>query len=212
MNKDFYPHRSALYMPGSNERALEKAKTLSADLFIFDFEDAVSPENKEMARELVSRVLTKQKGEYGQKKIITRVNSIDTIWGQLDIECCSFDDLVKLSDAITLHVPLNQDTQNLFSKKEFEKMKKGSFIINTSRGGIIKESELLKYLKNGHLGGAMIDVFESEPVKDSKSFSDIPNLILTPHIAGLTSESNVRVSQTITEQILSFLDNGGGQI
>jgi len=70
----------------------------------------------------------------------------------------------------------------------------------------------LKYLKNGHLGGAMIDVFESEPVKDSKSFSDIPNLILTPHIAGLTSESNVRVSQTITDQILSFLDNGGRQI
>ena len=136
----------------------------------------------------------------------------DEIWEQLNVECCSFDDLINQSDAITLHIPLNKDTRNLFGKKEFEKMKKGSFIINTSRGGIIKESELLKYLKNGHLGGAMIDVFESEPVKDSKSFSDIPNLILTPHIAGLTSESNVRVSQTITDQILSFLDNGGRQI
>jgi len=136
----------------------------------------------------------------------------DEMWGQLDVECCSFDDLINRSDAITLHVPLNQDTLNLFSKKEFEKMKRGSFIINTSRGGIIKESELLKYLKNGHLGGAMIDVFESEPVKDSKSFLDIPNLILTPHIAGLTNESNVRVSQTIADQILSFLDNGGRQI
>tara|TARA_B100001250_G_C19791872_1_gene786901 strand:+ start:1159 stop:2037 length:879 start_codon:yes stop_codon:yes gene_type:complete len=103
MNKDFYPHRSALYMPGSNERALEKAKTLSADLFIFDFEDSVSPEKKEMARDLISRVLTKQKGEYGQKKIITRVNSIDTKWGQLDIEAlenCQTDGILfpKVND------------------------------------------------------------------------------------------------------------------
>ncbi len=86
MNKDFYPHRSALYMPGSNERALEKAKTLLADLFIFDFEDAVSPENKEKARDLVLNVLTNKKSEYGQKKILTRVNSIDTEWGRLDLE------------------------------------------------------------------------------------------------------------------------------
>ncbi len=86
MNKDFYPHRSALYMPGSNERALEKVKTLSADLFIFDFEDAVSPENKEKARSLVANVLTNKKAEYGQKKVITRVNSIDTEWGRRDLE------------------------------------------------------------------------------------------------------------------------------
>ena len=86
MNKDFYPHRSALYMPGSNERALEKAKTLSADLFIFDFEDAVSPENKEKARNLVANVLTNKKADYGQKKVITRVNSIDSEWGRLDLE------------------------------------------------------------------------------------------------------------------------------
>ena len=86
MNKDFYPHRSALYMPGSNERALEKAKTLSADLFIFDFEDAVSPENKQKARNLVANVLTHKKADYGQKKVITRVNSIESEWGRLDLE------------------------------------------------------------------------------------------------------------------------------
>ena len=86
MNKDFYPHRSALYMPGSNERALEKAKTLSADLFIFDFEDAVSPENKQKARNLVANVLTNKKADYSQKKVITRVNSIESEWGRLDLE------------------------------------------------------------------------------------------------------------------------------
>ena len=84
---EFYPHRSALYMPGSNERALEKAKSLSADLFIFDMEDAVSPENKERARELILKVLSNEKADYKGKKILTRTNSMDTVWAEKDLEC-----------------------------------------------------------------------------------------------------------------------------
>ena len=84
---EFYPHRSALYMPGSNERALEKAKSLSADLFIFDMEDAVSPDNKERARELILNVLANEKADYREKKILTRINSMDTVWADMDLEC-----------------------------------------------------------------------------------------------------------------------------
>ena len=84
---EFYPHRSALYMPGSNERALEKAKSLSADLFIFDMEDAVSPDNKERARDLILNVLANEKADYREKKIITRINSMDTAWANMDLEC-----------------------------------------------------------------------------------------------------------------------------
>ncbi len=84
---EFYPHRSALYMPGSNERALEKAKSLSADLFIFDMEDAVSPDNKERARDLILNVLSNQKADYRGKKILTRINSMDTVWASMDLEC-----------------------------------------------------------------------------------------------------------------------------
>ena len=84
---EFYPHRSALYMPGSNERALKKAKSLSADLFIFDMEDAVSPENKERARELILKVLSNEKADYKGKKILTRVNAMDTVWAETDLEC-----------------------------------------------------------------------------------------------------------------------------
>ena len=84
---EFYPHRSALYMPGSNERALEKAKSLSADLFIFDMEDAVSPDNKERARDLILNVLSNEKAEYRGKKILTRINSMDTVWANMDLEC-----------------------------------------------------------------------------------------------------------------------------
>ena len=84
---EFYPHRSALYMPGSNERALEKAKSLPADLFIFDMEDAVSPDNKERARDLILHVLSNEKADYGGKKILTRINSMDTVWANMDLEC-----------------------------------------------------------------------------------------------------------------------------
>ena len=84
---EFYPHRSALYMPGSNERALEKAKSLSADLFIFDMEDAVSPDNKERARHLILNVLSNEKAGYRGKKILTRINSMDTVWANMDLEC-----------------------------------------------------------------------------------------------------------------------------
>ena len=84
---EFYPHRSALYMPGSNERALEKAKSLSADLFIFDMEDAVSPDNKERARDLILNVLSNEKDGYRGKKILTRINSMDTVWANMDLEC-----------------------------------------------------------------------------------------------------------------------------
>ena len=84
---EFYPHRSALYMPGSNERALEKAKSLSADLFILDMEDAVSPDNKERARNLILNVLSNEKDDYRGKKILTRINSMDTVWANMDLEC-----------------------------------------------------------------------------------------------------------------------------
>jgi (S)-sulfolactate dehydrogenase len=137
------------------------------------------------------------------------ISDDDDLWNDLNIECCSFEDLVHRADAITLHVSLNQETHNLFGEEEFKKMQKGSFIINTSRGGIVNEGDLLKYLKNGHLGGAMLDVFENEPIKDSTLFSGLKNLILTPHIAGLTVESNVRVSQTISDKVLDFLISEG---
>ncbi len=158
----------------------------------------------------IGRIVAENAGTMGMNLIGNdiEISDDDKIWGDLNIECCSFEDLIQRSNAITLHIPLNQETYNLFSEDVFKKMPKGSFIINTSRGGIVNESDLLKYLKNRHLGGAMLDVFENEPIKDSTLFSGLKNLILTPHIAGLTVESNVRVSQSISDKILDFLISG----
>ena len=124
---------------------------------------------------------------------------------EIAVEKVCLDELLRISDFITLHVPLTKNTRNLFGEREFEKMQNGSFIINTSRGGIIDEKALLDSLNKMHLGGAMLDVFENEPLKSPNKFAKFDNVILTPHIAGLTNQSNSRVSKMITKNILDFL-------
>tara|TARA_Y100001970_G_scaffold17151_1_gene19390 strand:- start:2070 stop:3005 length:936 start_codon:yes stop_codon:yes gene_type:complete len=137
-----------------------------------------------------------------------KISKDDEIWEKLNIKYSSFDEVISQSDVITIHVPLTKKTYNLLGENEFKNMVKGSFIINSSRGGIVNEKDLLKFLKNGHLGGAMLDVFETEPLNQVSKFLGIENLILTPHIAGLTHESNIRVSQVITNKVLNHLAHG----
>ena len=78
-------------------------------------------------------------------------------------------------------------------------------LINTARGGVVDESAVADALRSGHLAGAALDVFEREPLSTGSAFADCPNLILTPHIAGLTRESNVRVSALVADRVASYL-------
>ena len=143
----------------------------------------------------------------GMRVVGTDVNieKDDPVWGEFNVQYREFSDLVRISDAITMHVPLNNDTKGLFDDYALQNMRKGAILINTSRGGIVDEDALVKYLKSGHLGGAMLDVFESEPLTESKPFAGLSNLILTPHIAGVTVESNRRVSCMIVDQVMEHL-------
>jgi (S)-sulfolactate dehydrogenase len=84
-------------------------------------------------------------------------------------------------------------------------MKEGACLINTARGGIVDELALVERLRSGRIGGAAIDVFSTEPAKDLNHFVGIENLILTPHIAGVTQESNERVSQMIADEVNRYL-------
>ena len=158
----------------------------------------------------IGQIVAENAGNLGMNLIGNDINisKDDDIWEKLNIKYCSFDEVISKSDAITIHVPLTKKTYNLFSEKEFKNMPKGSFIINSSRGGIVNEKDILKFLKNGHLGGAMLDVFENEPLDNALMFSGIENLILTPHIAGLTCESNIRVSEVISNKIMKYLATG----
>lgn len=125
------------------------------------------------------------------------VKSGDPLWAQYGTSPVDLDTLLATSDIISLHVPLTPSTRNLIDAKALARMKPTAFIINTARGGIVDETALADALKAGKLGGAALDVYDKEPLAAGSVLDRVPNLLLTPHIAGVTLESNHRVS-TVT--------------
>ena len=114
---------------------------------------------------------------------------------------------LKKMDAVTLHCPKNDETTDLFTKKEFNLMKKSSFIINCARGGILNEEDLYEALKNENISGAGLDVFDVEPTPSSNPLFKLNNVILSPHIAGVTVESTVRMATETVQNVLDVLDD-----
>ena len=110
-------------------------------------------------------------------------------------------------DAVTLHCPKNDETTDLFTKKEFNLMKKSSFIINCARGGILNEEDLYEALKNENISGAGLDVFDVEPTPSSNPLFKLNNVILSPHIAGVTVESTIRMATETVQNVLDVLDD-----
>lgn len=117
----------------------------------------------------------------------------------------AFDDVLRQADFITLHCPLSSDTQHLISRREFELMKPSAYLINTARGGLINEADLLQSLSNGQIAGAAIDVIQGEPPgPDNRILRELPpNLIVTPHIAWASRESR----QRLLDQLAGNIDN-----
>nr|NIU83551.1 phosphoglycerate dehydrogenase [Candidatus Thorarchaeota archaeon]NIW51938.1 phosphoglycerate dehydrogenase [Candidatus Korarchaeota archaeon] len=109
---------------------------------------------------------------------------------ELGVTSVSLEQLLKDSDFVTLHVPLLPSTRHMISREEFSTMKKGSYIINVSRGGVIDEEALKEALDSNHLAGAALDVYEVEP-PDDLELIESPNLIATPHIGASTSEAQI---------------------
>lgn len=118
-----------------------------------------------------------------------------------------FPTLVATADVLSLHVPLTPETRHLIGADDIARMPEGAVLVNAARGGVVDEAAVAEALKAGRLGGAALDVFETEPLTAdaSRIFVDTPNLILTPHIAGVTVESNVRVSSLIAEKVRAHL-------
>jgi (S)-sulfolactate dehydrogenase len=120
----------------------------------------------------------------------------DEVFAAAGVRQHGLEPLIRESDIISLHVPLTDDTRNMFDALRLARMKPDAMLLNAARGGIIDEPALAAALKTGKLGGTALDVFEEEPLNAARGaiFAGCPNLILTPHIAGVTQESNVRVS------------------
>ena len=123
---------------------------------------------------------------------------------ELGVTSVSLEQLLKDSDFVTLHVPLLPSTRHMISREEFSTMKKGSYIINVSRGGVIDEEALKEALDSNHLAGAALDVYEVEP-PDDLILIESPNLIATPHIGASTSEAQIANSTIIAEKLVKIL-------
>ncbi len=127
---------------------------------------------------------------------------------EMGVEKVELDELLARADFITLHTPLTDQTRNILSKENLAKTKKGVRIVNCARGGLIDEAALKDALDSGHVAGAALDVFQTEPAKDSPLFGT-PNFICTPHLGASTNEAQVNVALQVAEQIADFLVTGG---
>ena len=119
-----------------------------------------------------------------------------------------FDNLSAMlgaCDVVTLHVPLTDTTRHLIGAAEIAHMKPGACIVNTARGGVLDEAAVARALASGHLGAAALDVFEDEPLPAHSRLAGIPNLYLTPHIAGLTEEANARTGELVASLVRGAL-------
>jgi D-3-phosphoglycerate dehydrogenase len=121
------------------------------------------------------------------------------------VEKVQFDRLLKESDFISIHTPLTIETRSMFSSREFNLMKNEAILINTSRGGIVNEHALLKAVELGEITGAYLDVLEKEPVEPDHFLLNNKRIFITPHIAGVTKESQERISDLICEEVVRVL-------
>lgn len=123
------------------------------------------------------------------------------------VKYVSFDKLIRQSDVISIHVPHTNQTDQMFDKKIFKKMKKTAFLVNTARGKIINEKDLAEALKNKTIAGAALDVFESEPIGKNHPFTKIQNITIAPHIGSSTKETRIKMTE-ITVKNLHLGING----
>jgi len=121
------------------------------------------------------------------------------------VEFCDLERLLKTSDIISLHIPLSPATQKMIGARELGWMKPGAYLINASRGGVIDEPALIQSLKEKKIAGAGLDVFAQEPPEKSNLLKELDNVILTPHIGGLTLECGIKVSVLAVQAVIDVL-------
>jgi len=127
------------------------------------------------------------------------------VWRDEETAPRAFGDVVASADVVTLHVPLTPATRNLVDAARIATMKSDAILINTARGGVVDEAAVAGALRARKLGGAALDVFDHEPLGAGSPLAGCPHLILTPHVAGVTRESNARVSSLIAQKVADAL-------
>jgi len=126
---------------------------------------------------------------------------------KLDFEPVSFEELLQRVDYLTIHTPKTDETVNMINKDAISKMKKGAMVINCARGGIVNEKDLYEAVESGHLGGAALDVFETEP-PGKIDLMGLSNFVCTPHLGASTTEAQDNVAKDVAQQIVAYLLHG----
>ncbi|MHA1169380.1 MAG: 2-hydroxyacid dehydrogenase [Candidatus Hodarchaeales archaeon] len=149
----------------------------------------------------IGEAFTRRAAAFGLKIVYFNRSPKPQLEKELALRKVDLEEHCRISDFISLHLPLTEETEHLIGRNEFNMMKEGAVIINTSRGKIIDETELIKALKSGHLGGAGLDVFYHEPAipADLK----LTNVVLTPHTGSATYETRVAMAKIVSKNIIA---------
>ena len=151
----------------------------------------------------IGKTLAKRAKAFDMKIIYHNRKQISKIEEKkLGVKYTTFNKLITQSDIISIHVPHTKETNQMFDMKIFKKMKKTAFLINTSRGKIVNEKDLVTALKRKIIGGAGLDVFETEPIKKNHSFLKLENIVLAPHVGSSTKETRIKMAEITTKNLI----------
>lgn len=150
------------------------------------------------------RVAEIAKSGFGMKILYYSRKREREVEENLGAQYMELDEMLPQIDILSIHVPLTSETRNLLSRKRLSKMKKGAYIINTSRGDVLDEEALIELLEQGKIGGAALDVFKGEPEID-KRLLKFPNVIVTPHIGSATNEARIMMARLAAKSIVDTL-------
>ena len=142
---------------------------------------------------------------FGMKALVYDPYISDDVIKEHGATRLSLEEVLESSDVISCHIPLNDSTRHMLGAKEFKKMKNSAILVNTSRGGVINEKELIDALEKGELFGVGLDVFEDENGGIDKRMFDIKNAVLTPHVAWNTADAIVSLHKEVTDNVAKYL-------
>lgn len=152
----------------------------------------------------IGTMVARRAGGYKMNVIYNKHTRDTEAEEKMGVKYCELDELLKTSDVVTLHVPLTDETRHMINKDTLAKMKKGAFLVNTARGPVVQEHDLVEALRSGQLGGVALDVFDNEP-NISPELYDMPNVITTPHIASATNEARQKMGEQSVAAIIDTL-------
>ncbi len=151
----------------------------------------------------IGKILAKRAKAFDMKIIYhNRKQILKTQEKKLGVKYTTFDKLITQSDIISVHVPHTKETNQMFDMKIFKKMKKASFLINTSRGKVVNEKDLAIALKQKIIAGAGLDVFETEPINKNHPFLKLENIVLAPHVGSSTKETRIKMAEITTKNLI----------